>query len=52
MILKNFKFGKINEFIDFFPIWKTKIWLQKLENFGIIRLFDIPHYSKFRQFDR
>ena len=24
----NFTIWKINEFVEFFPIWKTKMWLQ------------------------
>ena len=46
----NFGIWKINKLIEFYPIWKTKIWLQKLANFRIVRPFDIPHYSEFREF--
>ena len=47
MLLKIVKFGK---FLDFFSMSKIKIWVQKLAHFGILRPFDIPHYSSFRQF--
>ena len=42
MIIEIVKFGK---FLDFFSIYKTKIWLRRLANFGFVRPFDIPHYS-------
>ena len=47
---QNFGIRKINKLIEFFPIWKSKIWLQKFANVGIVRSFDIPHYSQFREF--
>ena len=44
MIFEILKFG------NFSSIWKTIIWFQKLDNFGFVRPFDIPHYSWFREF--
>ena len=48
MIFEILEFGKFLAFL--FSIWKSTIWFQKMENFGFFRPFDIPHYSKFRQF--
>ena len=39
-----FEIVKFGQFF-FFSIWKTKIWSQKLANFGFVCPFDIPHYS-------
>ena len=43
---QNFPIWKINKFIEFFSNQEN----QNLANFGIIRPFDIPHCSQFRQF--
>ena len=44
-----FEIVKMENFWNFFSIWKAKIWFQQLANFDFVRPFDIPHYSQFGQ---
>ena len=56
MEIDNFRICKINEFPEFYNLENQQInqifsdlkknnWFQKFANFGIVRSFDIPHYS-------